>query len=133
MIQQTSLQSFIEMQNSSKLNANQTIIIDIFKNANKMALSNYDVSIMLDWPINTITPRVNELRKIGKLVTVHTKTQLQTGRKVNCYMLRSDAIEYFDSLGVDSSTLLVSSHVAKRNSVWFTSLQPQDKFKNEVK
>ena len=107
MIAQTTMDAWIHLQNSGRLNANQTIIIDIFRAVSPMAISNFDVSVMLGWPINRVTPRVNELVKLGKLARVGVKVQLETGRRVQLCCLAEDAYQYinFPSLGVESKTL----------------------------
>ena len=90
MITQTTMDAWLKLQASNKINENQLIILDVFKNANGMALSNYDISTILEWPINRVTPRVNELLKKGKLVRVWRKVQLQTGRSVFVSMRPED-------------------------------------------
>lgn len=88
MIQQTSLQAYMDLlMNPVKLSANQRLVLDVFEiNCPNHPLSNFDLSLLLGWSINRVTPRVKELREANKLVHVGYKTQLETGKKVMLWM-----------------------------------------------
>ena len=115
-VSQTSLEAWCRLQDEGRVCPNQLIILDVFKAANKMFLSNMDVSNMLGWPINRVTPRVNELIKKGKLVKVATKVQLQTGRTVQVYCLVEDAHLFFSGVVPDNSPLLFSDDTRVYNN-----------------
>ena len=87
-VSQTSLKAYMDLiTNPVLLNANQRIVLDVFeKLCPNQPLSNFDLSLILEWPINRVTPRVLELRTAGKLVHVGYKTQLQTGKRVMLWM-----------------------------------------------
>lgn len=88
MITQTSLDAYLQLiLNPVRLGANQRIVLDVFEKLVKnQPLSNFDVSILLGWPINRVTPRILELRKAGKLAHVGYKRQLETGKRVMLWM-----------------------------------------------
>lgn len=117
MIQQTSLDSWLQLQSCGKINANQTIVVDVFRNVRPNAVSAFDVATMLGWSINRVTPRLLELRQKGRLVHVGFKVQLETGRRVMLFCLAEDFYLYENNpvfferttYGVDPET---SSHGA---------------------
>lgn len=82
MIQQTSLESYLQLQAESKLNENQTIVYDVFKNQHPQALSIYDLAQILGWGEHKITGRLMELRKKGKIEYKEHKIQRATNRRV---------------------------------------------------
>jgi predicted transcriptional regulator len=43
---------------------------------------NQEISRLLGWPINTVTPRVKELRELGKVEESHRAKYFLTGRTV---------------------------------------------------
>jgi len=94
LISQTSLDSWCKLQEENRINANQTIIVDVFKSVSPKPLSNFDIGLLLNWPINRITPRVNELRKKGRIIMVSKKFQLETNRLVQVYALSEDYYNY---------------------------------------
>jgi hypothetical protein len=95
-VRQSSLDAFLYMQATNKLNVNQIIILDLFKKLGGHPLSNLDVANMLGWSINRVTPRVNELVKMGKLVHTGYKTQLETHRRVMLWCRPIDFKEFID-------------------------------------
>lgn len=67
MIQQTSLEAYKAI--IPELAEKQKIVFDvIYKHP---GMSNYDISQYLGWRINSVTPRVNELRELG-FVDLHS-------------------------------------------------------------
>lgn len=75
MHQQTSLLAWIEIQ--PKLGKRQSDVLNALK---QRPMTNLDLARTLSLPINSITPRVMELRSKG-LVEEHTKARCQqTGR-----------------------------------------------------
>ena len=55
---QTSLQAYLDLVNSRRIGINQKIVLEVFDQVNGQYLSNMDVSIILGWGINRVTPRV---------------------------------------------------------------------------
>lgn len=96
-VSQTSLDAYLQLVASRKLNVNQVIILDLFKKLNGQPVSNLDVANMLGWSINRVTPRILELRKMERLMHTGYKTQLETGRRV---MLWCRPIDYKDFIDV---------------------------------
>ena len=94
MIQQTSLDAFTSLIREGKINANQTIILDVFKAHDPMPLSNSDIARILGWGINRVTPRVLELRRLGRLVGVMVKQDIVSGRSCMAYALPSTIRAY---------------------------------------
>lgn len=62
-VQDTSLEAF-RKEVEPKLGAKQRIVMDVFNRA-KRPVCNQELADHLRQPINTITPRVNELRALG--------------------------------------------------------------------
>lgn len=104
-VQQTSFDAYLHLLRNAKLDANQTIILDVFKIHDPLPLSNTDVSHILNWGINRITPRVLELRLLGKLVHVGYRIDLFSHRRVMTWGLPSTIKEYskYDILSHDKS------------------------------
>jgi predicted transcriptional regulator len=76
LVQKTSLIAFDEIQ--PKLGIRQLEVLNAFKQ--KENFTNYELADFLQRPINTITPRVHELRKFG-LVKEHSRRPCKvTGR-----------------------------------------------------
>ena len=61
----------------------QSIVFDTIKAC--PGVSNHDISRILCRPINTVTPRVNELRKMGIVVFSHYKVDDVSGMRVMCW------------------------------------------------
>lgn len=67
-IQQTTLESWKKLtENRQKLAEKQEKVLQILKNSQK-SLTNCEISRVLGWDINRVTPRVLELRKLGLVV-----------------------------------------------------------------
>jgi len=64
-VQETSLEAYIEIVNES-LNERQKAVMMIFYENPSMNFSNTELARELEVPINTVTPRVYELRGRGK-------------------------------------------------------------------
>jgi len=67
MIQQTSLQAYVSVVGG--LSRRQDVVYQLFLRY-KCPFSNREISKHLGWPINCVTPRVLELRKLGLLKCV---------------------------------------------------------------
>jgi Mn-dependent DtxR family transcriptional regulator len=80
-IQDTSLEAYKILQ--PKLGSMQNMIYNFLKVY--PGSSNLDISRMLQKPINSITPRVKELRCMGLVRFSHYKTDVITNRKVMCW------------------------------------------------
>ena len=89
-VTQTSMDAWIKLQENNRVSINHKIILDVFKSLNGQYISNYDLKNILGWDVNRITPRVNELKKMGYLVHSGFKTQLETNRKVMIYCMPID-------------------------------------------
>ncbi len=93
-MQVTSLVAYLQLQ--PKLGARQTQVycmIQRFSDRNKVcgvwadAVTNMELSELLGWSINRVTPRVKELREQG-LVTKHdTRTCRVTGNNANTWAI----------------------------------------------
>jgi hypothetical protein len=81
MIQQTSLDSFKETK-KNLYNLQKAVYESIFLLENP---NNMDISIFLNKPINSITPRVNELYKKGLIRVSGQKIDSRTKRNTNYY------------------------------------------------
>jgi len=81
MIQNTSIDAWVELQ--PELGTMQNMIFNIIKIY--PGSSNLDISRITDKPINSVTPRVKELRDRGLVILSHYKTDRITNRKVMCW------------------------------------------------
>ena len=69
MKQLTSQLSLLDTAKEGKIGKRQQQVLDLFHNCTNIDLfNNREISVMLKLPINSVTPRVQELRKMGKLV-----------------------------------------------------------------
>lgn len=78
MIQETSLEAYYDLKNS--LGDRQRMILNIIKVY--PGVSNHDISCILNIPINSVTPRVKELRAMGFVEFDHYKVDRRTGKRV---------------------------------------------------
>ena len=86
MIQPTSLEAYEEVKKS--LGRRQARVLIMLDHSPK-AMTNSEMARLFDWPINTITPRVFELRQLG-LVKEHEKRKCNvTGRTVIAWRVKS--------------------------------------------
>lgn len=76
MMQQTSLAAYSSIK--SKLNRNQRLVLDALEEIHPA--SNKQVAEYMKWPINSVTPRMLELRKKSKVVQAYVGRDLG-GRK----------------------------------------------------
>ena len=81
MIQETSIDSWVQLQ--PELGTMQNMVYNIIKIY--PGSSNLDISRIIKKPINSVTPRVKELRDKGLVIKSHTKTDRITNRKVMCW------------------------------------------------
>jgi len=81
MIQPTSLEAYDVIK--PKLGDMQKQIYNIIKL--NPHVSNHDISRILGWEINRVTPRVKELRNMGLVVSYCTKIDRLTKRRVMCW------------------------------------------------
>jgi hypothetical protein len=78
MIQATSLEAFMDI--LPELGDRQKQVLDVIR---KIPLvCNYEISVILGLPINSITPRVKELRELGMVVCMGTKLDKVSKRNV---------------------------------------------------
>lgn len=105
-ISQTSLDAYLQLVQSRKMNINQVIIMDLFKKLGGQPVSNLDVANMLGWSINRVTPRILELRKMERLMHTGYKTQLETGRRVMLWCRPEDYQDFIDASYVDANDIV---------------------------
>ena len=86
MISQTSLLAFDSI--SDSLGSRQLQVLKVFRDQPLKSFSNMELSLFLGLPINRITPRVLELRKMGYIVADIVKPCFYTGRMVTFWRLR---------------------------------------------
>jgi len=80
MITQTSLQSYYN-EVLPNIGKNQQIILETLKSMS--SASNMMIADKLGWSINRVTPRINELRKLGLVVEFKIDYCLITHRNVS--------------------------------------------------
>lgn len=95
MIQQTSQLSLLDTIKEGKVNKRQQQVLDFFNYTtysptinDKPYWNNREISYQLGLPINTITARVNELVKAGKLVEHKKMKDSVTNRLVIYWKLK---------------------------------------------
>lgn len=81
----TSQLSLLETIAEGKINKRQQQILDCFNELGniygaKILLNNRQISDHTKIPINVVTPRVNELRKLGKLIEAKKERDSATNR-----------------------------------------------------
>ena len=99
-VQLTSQLSLLDTAKEGKIGKRQQQILDVFNNYdsletsvqevvyyNGFCINNRQIAQTLKLPINSITPRVNELRKIGKLVEYKKMRDNITNRLVTYWRL----------------------------------------------
>lgn len=80
MIQQTSFEAFLQLNESGTLGAKQ---YQVYKAIESLGIaSNLDIAYELQWPINRVTPRTNELVKSGRVEIATKDIDKHTGKKV---------------------------------------------------
>jgi predicted ArsR family transcriptional regulator len=84
MMQDTSTQAYDSIRDS--LNEKQRIIRSVLLRVGPM--SNAQLATVLRWPINTVTPRIHELRKLDVIEDAGTVVSRTTGRKVHVWKLK---------------------------------------------
>lgn len=62
-------------------------VLSIFKRHDILAVTNNELARELGWPINTVTPRVFELREMKILIEAHKRPCTITKRKVIAWRL----------------------------------------------
>ena len=90
MIQQTSLSAYKTEIQPTLGNRQQTVYEAIRKFPD---LTNSELSAFLNWPINTVTPRVKELRDRGLVMQGKVRTCRVTGRNVIAWMVSPKPIQ----------------------------------------
>lgn len=83
MIAETSLEAYEKVK--PKINNRQKIVLDVIKVNG--AITNEGISFALGWPINQVTPRVNELRHMG-MVGEEGRGMNQTGYSAKLWSYR---------------------------------------------
>lgn len=100
MIRETSLLAYEEVKPNRK--TTHEIILNLLKITIRPP-SNSEIAKSLGWPINRVTPRVNELVKLGKLVDAGKRKCTVTGRLVHTWAL-DDGLSDMDKYGCNLQT-----------------------------
>ena len=77
-VQETSLRAYFD-EVIDKIGHNQLIVVKVLHNHGD--LTNMEISNILGWSINRVTPRTNELRKMNIIVLKDKRDCTVTGRK----------------------------------------------------
>ena len=86
-------------ENRKGLLTRQLRILELLESHSE-GLTNKEIAAILHWPINTVTPRVLELRTAGVVAKVCEKDDPETGRRSNVWGRR---IGVQLGLGLDAS------------------------------
>lgn len=92
MITQTSREAYLSI-DKEKLNRRQKSVLDALDRI--APACNRQIAAYLKWPINTVTPRILELRGKGHVVAAYIGTDV-TGRQATFWKIK-EAQEYGDS------------------------------------
>lgn len=87
MIQDTSLKAWLN-EIAPTLGARQIAILEAFELDQRSDFTNAELSVFLDKPINTVTPRVFELRELGILEESRKRQCTVTRREVHAWRLK---------------------------------------------
>ena len=80
MIQLTSLRAYEDIR--STLGNRHKRVMHVLDSYDGRSMTNREIAQALEWPINTVTPRVNELVKAG-LVREHCRRKCNVGSKMS--------------------------------------------------
>jgi len=83
MIQSTSLEAYFDIMPT--LSKKQNMVYNIIKLY--PGVSNLDISRMLGWAINSVTPRVYELREFNLVTFSHKKRDRITDKTCRCWKI----------------------------------------------
>lgn len=83
MIQDTSMEAYQNIK--PELGSRQKVVLDVIRHLNSP--TNVEISRYLGLPINTITPRVNELRKKGLVCNAGKRNCSITGSMVYAWRI----------------------------------------------
>lgn len=86
-IQPTSLQAYFG-EILPDLGRRQKAVLEVFTMG---SFTNAELANLLQWPINTITPRVKELRDLGLLVEDSIRKCSSTGRNAKAWKLKQES------------------------------------------
>lgn len=84
-VRDTSLHTYREEVRPS-LGERQTVVFGTI-GSEPMGLTNSEIASRLNWPINCVTPRVFELRKLGRVVETGKRTCRVTGRTAYAWII----------------------------------------------
>jgi len=87
MVEETSLEAYFNIV-EPLLSEKQVEVLRVFKMHTDRSFTNMELADMLGWSINRVTPRTNELRKIGALKTVGKRFCRITGNTAFALELR---------------------------------------------
>lgn len=86
-VRQTSLLSYYD-EIRDNVGKKQKDVLDIFIWSREGELTNSEIAKHLEWPINTVTPRVFELRKLKLLEEAKKRKCRITGRQAIAWKLK---------------------------------------------
>lgn len=106
MIQATSLEAYKSIKN--KLNERQTVVFDFIKQSGEVC--NFDIAEGLGWPINSVTPRVLELRNMF-LVESCSRRLSKSGRPAFFWRINPQ-IDHLKTISPCEKSLLPNASVS---------------------
>lgn len=86
----TSILSYYEEEDSGRNAYKRDIVLRTIKA--RPGASNADLGRILGWEINRITPRTNELMKLGLIERKGTKKDIYTGKTVYYWVAKKEAV-----------------------------------------
>lgn len=73
------------------LGERQQVVYDLLEKAHE-SLTNSEIAARLNWPINTVTPRIFELREAGKVMSDGKRECRCTGRTAYAWTITKDTL-----------------------------------------
>lgn len=86
MIQETSEEAYRD-EIKPTLDLRQEIVLKLFRKMHPTDITNSEIARLLSWQINTVTPRVFELRQQGEINLSRKRKCKVTGRNVMAWKL----------------------------------------------
>lgn len=85
--QQTSIEAWIDLNKSGTLGNKQSLVLSIIKQ-NEYGISNNEIAKVLGMAINSITPRVHELRAKGLVAEGRKRLCSVSGKSVIAWIVK---------------------------------------------
>lgn len=89
-VQETSINVYHD-EIKPKLGEKQLVVLAAFET--RESFTNLELSHYLGWPINTITPRVFELRKVGRLIEKERRICTKSGYRAIAWQLVKEYVQ----------------------------------------